>query len=436
MKVCKFEKIKNEEEIIRIIDCIRNEHPHVVVIPTAIPLQKWLQKISASWFHHEDETSHSIINTIEEYYYTLADHLITSNKLNKDINVLIQKYCNNIHNLVEEKADLLIDKIIKAEIYRLFSHLFTYCRREQGINAKLLDTSIFMQLNLERKPDIPYIQENIRPYIEQNQDTEIFIAPLSLCQNVYGEIDFVNKKYNDYYTIILATVFNANEVLLSTEINHICANLNNQREQHSLTYAEAEQLINNGAYLLYADCITLAAHSDIAIRLIDTNDTATEKLYISSHDTKNNIKAILVQDSVTLVRFTSLNVLPDYLLMGKLLEVIGKYKIKIISMASSNVSVPMILAASRDTLRIIQRELHKYVKMTTDENMSVIHVIGSLHWKHKQIESSIIETIKDIPISLIAYGSNDHCLTISVHTTDKNKVIRLLSQQFFRQLSA
>ena len=436
MKVCKFEKIKNEEEIIRIIDCIRHEHPHVVVIPTAIPLQKWLQKISASWFHHEDETSHSIINTIEEYYYTLADHLITSNKLNKDINVLIQKYCNNIHNLVEGKADLLIDKIIKAEIYRLFSHLFTYCLREQGINAKLLDTSIFMQLNLERKPDIPYIQENIRPYIEQNQDTEIFIAPLSLCQNVYGEIDFVNKKYNDYYTIILATVFNANEVLLSTEINHICANLNNQREQHSLTYAEAEQLINNGAYLLYADCITLAAHSDIAIRLIDTNDTATEKLYISSHDTKNNIKAILVQDSVTLVRFTSLNVLPDYLLMGKLLEVIGKYKIKIISMASSNVSVPMILAASRDTLRIIQRELHKYVKMTTDENMSVIHVIGSLHWKHKQIESSIIETIKDIPISLIAYGSNDHCLTISVHTTDKNKVIRLLSQQFFRQLSA
>mgnify|MGYP001751018208 FL=1 len=157
MKVCKFEKIKNEEEIIRIIDCIRNEHPHVVVIPTAIPLQKWLQKISASWFHHEDETSHSIINTIEEYYYTLADHLITSNKLNKDINVLIQKYCNNIHNLVEGKADLLIDKIIKAEIYRLFSHLFTYCLREQGINAKLLDTSIFMQLNLERKPDIPYI---------------------------------------------------------------------------------------------------------------------------------------------------------------------------------------------------------------------------------------------------------------------------------------
>lgn len=122
--------------------------------------------------------------------------------------------------------------------------------------------------------------------------------------------------------------------------------------------------------------------------------------------------------------------------MGKLLEVIGKYKIKIISMASSNVSVSMILAASRDTLRIIQRELHKYVKMTNqDENMSVIHVIGSLletqtdrkqYYRNNQRYSHIPNR----------YGSNDHCLTISVHTTDKNKVIRLLSQQFFRQLSA
>ena len=234
----------------------------------------------------------------------------------------------------------------------------------------------------------------------------------------------------------MATVFNANEVLLSTEINHICANLNNQREQHSLTYAEAEQLINNGAYLLYADCITLAAHSDIAIRLIDTNDTATEKLYISSHDTKNNIKAILVQDSVTLVRFTSLNVLPDYLLMGKLLEVIGKYKIKIISMASSNVSISMMLTASRDTLRIIERELHKYAEMVMDENMSVIHIIGSLHWQRTQVESHIMDTIKDIPVSLISYGGSDHCFTLSVHTTDKNRLISSLSRQFFERQCA
>ena len=115
--------------------------------------------------------------------------------------------------------------------------------------------------------------------------------------------------------------------------------------------------------------------------MTDIHDLTTERLYISSHDTGDSVKAILSQDSATFVRFTSLNVLPGYLLMGKLLEVINKYQINVVSMASSNVSISMMLTASSDTLRIVQRELHKYAEMVIDENMSVIHIIGSLHWK-------------------------------------------------------
>ena len=130
----------------------------------------------------------------------------------------------------------------------------------------------------------------------------------------------------------------------------------------------------------------------MAIRLTDIHDLTTERLYISSHDTGGSVKAILSQDSATFVRFTSLNVLPGYLLMGKLLEVINKYQINVVSMASSNVSISMMLTASSDTLRIVQRELHKYAEMVIDENMSVIHIIGSLHWKRTQVESHIMDT--------------------------------------------
>ena len=253
---------------------------------------------------------------------------------------------------------------------------------------------------------------------------------------MYGEIDFMSEQRNDYYATVLATLFKADEILLSTPINHIYANRNCLREQHSLTYIEAEQLINSGVHLLYADCITLAARSNIVIRLTDTHDLSTERLYISSHDTGNSVKAILSQDSATFVRFTSLNVLPGYLFMGKILEVINKYQINVISMASSNVSISMMLTASRDTLRIIQRELHKYAEMVMDENMSVIHIIGSLHWERTQVESHIMDTIKDIPVSLISYGGSDHCFTLSVHTTDKNRLISSLSRQFFKSQCA
>lgn len=126
MKVCKFEKMKEEDEIRQVINYILKEHPYVVVVPTLTQLQEWLQDISISWFHEEDSASHATINNIEEYCRTLADHLITDLPLNTDIKKYIRECIEKMHKLVEDKADLLIDKIIKAEIYRLSGELFAW----------------------------------------------------------------------------------------------------------------------------------------------------------------------------------------------------------------------------------------------------------------------------------------------------------------------
>ena len=61
MKVCKFEKMKEEDEIRQVINYILKEHPYVVVVPTLTQLQEWLQDISISWFHEEDSASHTTI---------------------------------------------------------------------------------------------------------------------------------------------------------------------------------------------------------------------------------------------------------------------------------------------------------------------------------------------------------------------------------------
>lgn len=67
MKVCKFEKIKDEDEMKQVINCIQKEHPYVAVVPILAQLQEWLQAISISWFHKEDEASHATVNAIEAY---------------------------------------------------------------------------------------------------------------------------------------------------------------------------------------------------------------------------------------------------------------------------------------------------------------------------------------------------------------------------------
>ena len=64
MKVCKFEKMKEEDEIRQVINYILKEHPYVVVVPTLTQLQEWLQDISISWVLAEESAIQSIQQSI------------------------------------------------------------------------------------------------------------------------------------------------------------------------------------------------------------------------------------------------------------------------------------------------------------------------------------------------------------------------------------
>ena len=48
MKVCKFEKIKDEDDIKQVINCIRQEHPYVAVLPVLTQLQEWMPQLMLS----------------------------------------------------------------------------------------------------------------------------------------------------------------------------------------------------------------------------------------------------------------------------------------------------------------------------------------------------------------------------------------------------
>ena len=113
MKVCKFEKIKDEDEMKQVINCIQKEHPYVAVVPILAQLQEWLQAISISWFHEEDEASHATVNAIEAYCCALANHLITDSHLNQEIK-------NRILECIKKYTDYPVIYSLIAYVNRVF----------------------------------------------------------------------------------------------------------------------------------------------------------------------------------------------------------------------------------------------------------------------------------------------------------------------------
>lgn len=184
MKVCKFEKIKDEDDIKQVINCIRQEHPYVAVLPVLTQLQEWMQAISASWFHEEDEASHTTVNAIEEYCYCLTNHLITEPQLNQDMKIRIRECIKKIHALVEDKADLLIDKTIKAEIYDCpVIYSLTACANRDFVPKRWMPVNLCKSTWKENR--ISPISRKLSVNILTKTKMSTFLSPRSLSVRMY-----------------------------------------------------------------------------------------------------------------------------------------------------------------------------------------------------------------------------------------------------------
>ena len=173
MKVCKFEKIKDEDDIKQVINCIRQEHPYVAVLPVLTQLQEWMQAISASWFHEEDEASHTTVNAIEEYCYSLTNHLITEPQLNQDMKIRIRECIKKIHALVEDKADLLI-----PVIYSL-----TACANRDFVPKRWMPVNLCKSTWKENR--ISPISRKLSVNILTKTKMPTFLSPRSLSVRMY-----------------------------------------------------------------------------------------------------------------------------------------------------------------------------------------------------------------------------------------------------------
>lgn len=257
-------------------------------------------------------------------------------------------------------------------------------------------------------------------------DVPILITQSRLCKNAYDEVDFFPQIGNEYYATVIGAVFHADEIMTSLRSDEIC--FQGMEHTRTLTYGEAENFIDSGIALLHPECIPLARTVGMAIVLIKTPE---DTLRISSEKTGTKVKAAVSRRGVVFVKLRSLGVLTSYLFIGKVFDVFEKYKVPVYLATSSNVSVSLAVKCSNDTLRLIYRELHKYAEIGMETEMSVVSVIGDLNWeKHTGLEARIIETLKEMPVCMISYGSSTHNLSVLVREQDREKALMTLCKAF------
>ncbi len=432
MKIYSLDNINTPHDLMYVAENIKVNQPCVIVLDTLTEIADRMQEISISLFHIEIEYALSKVQLLADYCRNWMNRMIASEELERkaanDINIHIR----HISDLCNEAPHLIDDRQIMAHGTIISTLFLSYLLRMQGKENCILNSHHFLRLGVDRMPDMENSRQHVKELMEASPNVHIYITQNALCTNVYNETCILPHGGTDYYATLIGSLFHADEMVVHVQGNIMNDNIRIQ-QTHSITFGEAEHLIDCGGKFVSAECISLARSAGMTIEVVKIPFCGKKPLRISAENAGMEVKAIVSRGQVAFIKLKSRQVLKAYLFIGKVFDTFERYKVVVHAVATSNVNISMAVSCSNDTLRFIYRELGKYAEVGIETDMAVVSVIGNLAWEHTGMEARIINTLYRIPIYLISYGSSNHNVSVVVRQKDKGRAIGELEEAFLER---
>ena len=192
----------------------------------------------------------------------------------------------------------------------------------------------------------------------------------------------------------------------------------------NLSFSEAERLIYFNPQILHPLCLATAWKENIPIRLLNPMNPTSEGTYISANRLNGNmVKAV-----------ESNHTLRPYMFISKIFDIFAKYKTMPCLLTSSNDNIS-VATDDRNFLSLILRELNKYARIWVEDKMSIISVVGNMKSSCIETEARIMDALRNIPLKMISYGSDENDVSLVVKVTDKAEALRLLDEKLLKKAS-
>lgn len=305
---------------------------------------------------------------------------------------------------------------------------------EIGIKAVLLPSLDFMKTDADGEPDMSFIKKSIKPYLEKEDNVQIYIAQGFICRNAKGEIDNLQRGGSDYTASIIGAAIKAEEIQIWTDIDGLHNNdpriVDNTSPVRHLHFEEAAELAYFGAKILHPTCIQPAKAANIPVRLLNTMQPDAPGTTIDNKSEKNRITAVAAKDNITAIKIKSSRMLLAHGFLRKVFEIFETYRTSIDMICTSEVGVSMSIDNTKNLNEIVT-ELKKYGTVTVDNGMCIVCVVGDMDWENLGFESRALDALSDIPVRMISYGGSNYNISFLIRESDKKAALQKLSDLLF-----
>lgn len=417
---------------------IQDNTSKIVVLSAPKDVTKHLGEVAASFFNRNIEEAHDKITRLEFQFIDFANELLTNDTIKHEAIRGILDCFQAIWKYSMEPFYSTDEKEILAQGELLTSTLLGFYLQEQGMDNSVICAFDFIRTGMNGEADEGYISQKVKEICKAYPNTHLFLTQGSICRNAFGETDYLKQGGSDYTAALIGTAIQAEEIRIWTDVD-IHSNdtlvVKDADTIKNLSFSEAERLIYFNPQILHPLCLATAWKENIPIRLLNPMNPTSEGTYISANRLNENmVKAVATKDSITYIRFESNHTLRPYMFISKIFDIFAKYKTMSCLLTSSNDNIS-VATDDRNFLSLILRELNKYARIWVEDKMSIISVVGNMKSSCIETEARIMDALRNIPLKMISYGSDENDVSLVVKVTDKAEVLRLLDEKLLKKAS-
>lgn len=417
---------------------IQDNTSKIVVLSAPKDVTKHLGEVAASFFNRNIEEAHDKITRLEFQFIDFANELLTNDTIKHEAIRGILDCFQAIWKYSMEPFYSTDEKEILAQGELLTSTLLGFYLQEQGMDNSVICAFDFIRTGMNGEADEEYISQKVKEICKAYPNTHLFLTQGSICKNAFGETDYLKQGGSDYTAALIGTAIQAEEIRIWTDVD-IHSNdtlvVKDADTIKNLSFSEAERLIYFNPQILHPLCLATAWKENIPIRLLNPMNPTSEGTYISANRLNENmVKAVATKDSITYIRFESNHTLRSYMFISKIFDIFAKYKTMPCLLTSSNDNIS-VATDDRNFLSLILRELNKYARIWVEDKMSIISVVGNMKSSCIETEARIMDALRNIPLKMISYGSDENDVSLVVKVTDKAEALRLLDEKLLKKAS-
>jgi aspartate kinase len=464
MIVMKFggTSVEDAPSIERVSEIIRARlalSPVVVVSAMGKTTRRLLQAAEAS-AAGDGRTTLGIVADLKTRHLSEARRLLTSSTNAKseagdETFVLIDRYFDELKKLLEGLAILGdvpprgLDKILSyGEL--LSSAILAGALGCLGIPARLVDSRIFIKTDDRygsARPlfDLTYsaVRDAMLPLLDGGV---VPVAQGYIGSTSEGATTTLGFEGSDYTAALVGAALQAADIQIWKDVSGLMtadpAVCSAARTVEFCSYTEAAELTHFGAKVLHPTAIYPAAEHNIPVHIYNSKKPSDSGTTIAAVGGRggNTVKSIAYKKAVSVIKiasnFEAARGGPfheEELLRSVTRELRRRHVAPVITTATGSSLAVVVESASfaGQTQRYLVDEISRLGPVETEEGQAIISLVGESLPDSRNLASLVFNSIADLKIGMIHYGSSPITINFLVAESDADTVVVRLHELLF-----